>query len=457
MNDLTSGPIVRLLLQMAVPIMVGMLVQTLYFIVDLYFVAKLGDQAIAGVSSAGNIMFITFALTQSLGVGTVALIAQAVGRRDQADANLVFNQSLVLAAVLAVLTLSLGYGFAGAYMNSLGADAGTRAAGLTYLYWYLPSLALQFAITVMASALRGTGIVKPTMVVQMLTVVLNIILAPVLIAGWGTGHPLGVAGAALATLIAVTAGTALLTVYFVRLETYVGFHHEQWQPQVAVLKRMLTIGLPAGGEFALMFLVTSSVYWIIRDFGAAAQAGFGVGSRVIQAIFMPAMAIAFAASPIVGQNFGAGHAARVRETLRIALIMSSILMLSLTLFTQIRPHWLIAVFTNDEKVLQFGTTYLRMLSWNFIATGIIFTCSSVFQALGNTVPALVSSVSRLLLFVLPALWLSGQPGFHIEQVWYVSVASVALQAVISFWLIHRELDRKLTRLPPKSNAAASAA
>ena len=458
MKDLTHGSIARLIFQMALPIMVGMLVQTLYFMVDLYFVARLGDQAIAGVGSAGNVMFIVLALTQMLGVGTVALISHAVGRKDQQDANLVFNQSLVLSAACAVLTLLLGYFFSGAYMHALSADAGTIADGLTYLRWFLPALSLQFALTVMGSALRGTGIVKPTMIVQMLTVVLNIILAPILIAGWGSGHPMGIAGAGLASLISVAGGTLLLAVYFFRLETYVGFHREQWQPQFAVWKRMLVIGLPAGGEFLLMFLMTSAIYWIIRDFGAVAQAGFGVGFRVMQAIFMPAMAIAFAASPIAGQNFGARDAARVRETLRIALIMSCAFMLLLTLLAQIQPHRLVAIFAGDPKVIEFGGTYLRMLSWNFVASGIIFTCSAMFQALGNTVPALLSSASRLLLFVLPALWLSAQPGFHVEQVWYASVVSTAVQALLSIWLMRRELHRKLAGFgaAPAGPAASTA-
>jgi putative MATE family efflux protein len=298
----------------------------------------------------------------------------------------------------------------------------------------------------MGSALRGTGIVKPTMVVQMLTVVLNIVLAPVLIAGWGTGRPLGVSGAALASLISIAAGTAVLAIYFIRLETYVRFHRDEWRPRFEVWRRMLAIGLPAGAEFLLMFVVSASVYWIIRDFGSAAQAGFGIGSRIMQAIFLPAMAIAFAVSPIAGQNYGAGHGARVRETLRVALMMSSVLMLALTLFAQIRPQWLIAGFTSDEQVLDFGTTYLRMLSWNFVATGIVFACSSLFQALGNTVPSLLSTLSRVLLFVLPAVWLSHQPGFHIEQVWILSVISVTLQAVISYLLVRRELRIRLTGL-----------
>jgi len=210
MKDLTQGPIFRQLIAMAAPIAAGMLLQTLYYVVDLYFVAQLGDAALAGVGAAGTAMFVVFALTQMLGVGTVALMSHAVGRKDRADANHVFNQSVALSALCAAITLGGGYGLSAPYMRWVGADAATAAAGVTYLVWFTPGLALQFALVAMGSALRGTGIVQPTMIVQALTVVLNIVLAPVLIAGWGTGHPLGVAGAALASTISIAAGVALI-------------------------------------------------------------------------------------------------------------------------------------------------------------------------------------------------------------------------------------------------------
>src|SRR5882672_1957268 len=158
MKDLTQGPITRLLVAMAVPIAIGMLFQTLYFIVDLYFVARLGDAAIAGVSSAGTAGFVIMALTQMLGVGTVALVSHAAGRKDQPEANLIFNQSVLMSAILGVATLVAGYALTSMYVHSLVTDAAAAAAGMSYLYWYLPGLALQFALVAMGSALRGTGI-----------------------------------------------------------------------------------------------------------------------------------------------------------------------------------------------------------------------------------------------------------------------------------------------------------
>ncbi len=339
------------------------------------------------------------ALTQMLGVGTVALVSHAAGRKDQAEANLVFNQSVVLSALCGVLTLLAGFLGGGPFVRAMAADPATAAAGVAYLHAYTPGLALQFALIALASALRGTGIVKPTMMVQMLTVILNIVLAPVLIAGWGTHHPLGTAGAGLATTIAIAFGVVLLWIYFARLEHYVGLHPRLWRPQLGVIRRILNVGLPAGGEFFMMFLIIGVIYLVIRAFGPAAQAGFGVGGRVMQALFLPVMAIAFAASPVAGQNFGARQFARVRATFRTAALLSSVLMLGVTLVCQVRPEFFIEIFSRQPDVVAVGALYLRIISWNFVATGLIFTCSGMFQALGNTWPSLLSSASRLLTFV----------------------------------------------------------
>jgi len=446
-KDLTQGSIFRLLTAMTLPIAAGMVFQTLYFLVDLYFVAGLGDTAIAGVSAAGAIPFVVLALTQVLGVGTVALVAHAAGRKDQAEANKVFNQSVLLSALCGVLTLLAAYLGTGWYMNAVAADAPAAAAGATYLYWYGPGLALQFAVVAMSSALRGTGLVQPGVLAQMLTVILNIVFAPVLIAGWGTHLPLGVAGAGLASTLAIACGVVFLWIYFVRFERYVALHPSQWRPQRATLKRILAIGLPAGGEFFMMFLIMVVIYWTIRHFGAAAQAGFGIGYRVMQTFFLPVLAIAFAAAPLAGQNFGAGRADRVKQTFYAASVLSSVCMLLATLLCQWRPDLLVRVFTRDADVIAAGSLYLRIATWNAVASGLAFCCSSLFQAMGNTWPALLSSASRLVTFVLPAVLLVLlQPAFELRHLWYLSVFSVSLQAIASLALLQRELRLRLPAL-----------
>ena len=446
MRDLTQGSIVSHILNMAPPIVAGMITIMICQLVDLYFVQELGDAAIAGVAAAGNLVFLLSGALQVLGVGTVSLIAHAVGRKDQVDANMVFNQAFGLAVACGLLTWVAGSVFAGLYMRMVAADDATVTAGTTYMLWFMPALALQFASRVMGAALSGTGIVRPGMIVQALAVTINIVLAPVLIAGWGTGYALGVAGAGLASSIAVLMGVLMMWIYFRRLERYVGFAPAQIRPQFRQWKRILDVGLPAGGEFAIIFLWMGVIYYALRDFGAAAQAGFGIGTRVLGLIQMPVLAIALAAGPIAGQNFGAGNAARVRETFTRAAMIVTVVMIAFTIMSRWQPGLLLGGFASDPETLAVAILFLQMISLNLVAMGLNFVSASMFQGLGNTKPVLISSGVRLVTYSVPVLWLSARPGFRIEYAWYISNFTTALQAALSLWLLHLEFRKRLTPL-----------
>jgi putative MATE family efflux protein len=454
-QDLTQGSISRHLINMALFIGMGMVFQTLYLLVDLYFVSGVGKQAIAGVSTAGTLYMLIMGAAQLVAVGALSLIAQATGRKDEAEADLVFNQAMLFSAICAGLVLILGYLFAGPLMRGFAADAKTAEQGRTYLAALLPALAATFLAAAMGSGLRATGVVRPIMIVQSLTVLLNVVLAPVLIAGWGTGRPLGVLGAGLATSIAAVVGFGAITLVFPRVQHFLRIRPSTWTPRLGVWRRIVMIGLPAAGEFALIFVTSSVVYVLIRSFGPAAQAGFGIGGRVMQAILLPAMAVAAAVAPIAGQNYGAKRYDRVRETFRQAAIIGSVIMLSLTALCAISPQALTILFTRDPAVTAVATGYLRIVTLNFLALGLVFCCSGMFQALGDTRPALVSSASRLLTFVVPAVFIAQRGGARLETFWYLSAASVALQAVFSFLLLRRQFRIKLARPTSVESAAAA--
>src|SRR5437868_1496773 len=181
----------------------------------------------------------------------------------------------------------------------------------------------------------------------------------------------------------------------------------------------------------------------------------------MQSMFLPVMAIAFAVAPVAGQNFGARNARRVRQTFYSAATISAVLMFILSLVCQLWGPALIRLFSHDPAVISFGTEYLRIISWNFVAAGLAFTASSMFQGMGNTLPSLASSASRIALFALPALALSMRPEFHIRQVWYLSLASVYLQAGMALLFLGREFRKRLAfadapYVTPVKEAAASA-
>lgn len=443
MKDLTQGSVTKHLLHMSAFMAVSMVVQTLYLLADLYWVGRLGKEAIAAVAVAGNLTMIVLALTQMLGVGTTTLISHAAGQKDQPRAELVFNQSFVMSILVAIGLGVVGFLLMDVYCNSLSADAITATLAKSYLLWFIPALLLQFPLVALGLALRATGIIKPTVGLQVLSVVLNIVLAPFLIFGVGPFPKLGVTGAALASFIAILVADVLMVIYFERKYRYLRFRFAQMRPQLKIWSKMLHIGVPAGTEFVLLFVYILIVYAIIRNFGPAAQAGFGVGARVMQALFLPVVALAFAVSPVVGQNFGGRRADRVRQSVYSAIAIATAMMFVLALLAFFASSTLILPFSRDPHVIAFGGEYLRIVALNFVAAGIVFTSSSIFQGLGNTWPPLLSSATRLFLFVLPALLVAHTPGFEIRHIWYLSVASQLIQACINLLLLRRELRRKL--------------
>src|SRR5207302_10959744 len=434
MKDLTQGSVTKHLLHMSAFMAVSMVVQTLYLLADLFWVGRLGKEAIAAVGVAGNLTMLVLALTQMLGVGTTALISQAAGRKDQPHAELVFNQSCAMSIWIAVALGAAGFFSMDAYANSLSADPVTAGLAKAYLVWFLPAMLLQFPLVSMGSALRATGIFQAPVIFQVVSVILNIVLAPFLMFGIGPWPKLGVTGAALATFISILVADLLIIWYFEKKYRYLRFRFPLWRAQMKIWSAMLRIGVPAGAEFVLLFVYILIVYWIIRNFGPAAQAGFGVGARLMQALFLPVVALSFAVSPVVGQNFGGRHGDRVRQSIYSAIGLGSLMMLFLTLGAQFSSSTMIRVFSKDPAVMAFGSEYLRIVSINFIAAGIAFTTSSAFQGIGNTLPPLISSMTRLVLFALPATLLSFHPGFQIRHVWYLSVGSIIFQACCNLLL-----------------------
>jgi putative MATE family efflux protein len=441
-EDLTTGSISRHLLKTTGFMLVTMVFQTLYFLVDLYWVGRLGKEAIAGVSVAGNLTFVVLAITQMLAVGTTTLISHAAGRKDRDHAQKVLNQSLLLAVAIGVVFLIVVTASREAYVNSVSADRASAQNASDYLSWFVPAMALQFPMVVMGAALRGTGNFKPGMVVQTATVIMNILLAPALMFGWITGDRMGVAGAGLASLIAIVAGTIWLAFYFWPAAAYLKFHAE-FRPRLGMWSQILKIGMPAGVEFALIGVYMFIVYTVSRPFGAGAQAGFGIGQRIIQAGFMPVVALGFAVAPVAGQNFGARHPHRVRETFRHAAAMGAGGMLLFTIACNVFPAPMIGFFSSDAGVITVGVEYLRIVSWSLAASGIIYVNGSMFQAMGNTIPPLAASFMRILVVAIPAVLLARLPAFELRWIWYLSVLATVLQLALNLLLLRREFQARL--------------
>jgi putative MATE family efflux protein len=443
MQDLTTGSITRHLLKTTSYMLVMMVFQTLYFLIDLYWVGRLGTEAVAGVGIAGNLSFIVLAISQMLGVGTTTVVAHACGRKDRDDAQHLFNQSQALSCVAGALFLVVAMLGRMPYARAMGADPETTTQAAQYLKWFIPAMALQFPFSSMGAALRGTGNFKPGMVVATATVLINMALAPFLIFGWVTGRAYGVAGAAMSTLVSIVIGIVWMATYFTSKEAFLHFSFSHWRPHFGQWKRMLSIGLPAGFEFGMMALYQFIVYTVARPFGAASQAGFGIGMRVIQAGFMPVVALGFSVSPVAGQNFGARLGERVTATFKDGARLAVAWQIFFIVLVQFAAAGMVRVFSKDPAVVAVGDEYLRVISWSFIASGLIFVSSSMFQAMGNTLPSLIASGARMVVLTIPVFLLARLSTFQLHWVWYLSLATAYFQLGLVLLLLRREFARRL--------------
>jgi putative MATE family efflux protein len=269
------------------------------------------------------------------------------------------------------------------------------------------------------------------------------VTAPFLIFGWGPFPEMGVSGAAVATFIAVAVGVVWISFYFLDAKAYLRFHFGQWTPQFRVWWDMLKIGLPAGAEFALMGLYMAVVYAITKPFGAPAQGGFTIGLRVIQSVFLPIVALGFSVAPVAGQNFAARKGDRVRAAFKTGAWMAAVYMLLVGIAMYLGAEAVMRIFTKDAEAIAVGVEYLHIVVVTFVPSGITFVSSSMFQALGNTIPPLATSTLRIVIAAIPAVFLARLPGFHLSWIWYLGAVATLLQMTLNLILLQRELGLKL--------------
>jgi len=439
LHDMTRGSVRGHVVRMTLFMLAGFVIQTLYSLIDIYWVGRLGKAAVAAVALSTNLMFVSLALTQSLSVGCVALVSQAAGRKDESEVQRLFNQAQSLSLFAGALFLAVSLATMRTYAERLSGDAETALLAREFLVWFIPALGLQFTMIALASALRGIGNMKPGLVAQLASVLGNMALAPFLIFGWGTGRPLGVTGAALATFIATLGAVIGLSLYLARAGTYLRLRLSLLRPDLGTWRKMVGIGLPSGAEFLLMSVTMGFVYVVVKPFGSHAQAGYGIGSRVFQARIMPAVAMSFGVAAVAGQNFGSGHHDRVRAVFREAGKLIAVLMIAFTVLCQFAATKFVRPFSGDPLVLDVAADYVRVVSFVYVASGLVLVCAGVFQGVGNTVPSLIASAVRVVAFVGSVLLLSHRAGFTLREIWIASVATVVVQVALAVWLLRVQL------------------
>jgi putative MATE family efflux protein len=432
--DLTRGSIFTTLVKLAVPVTVSMVLFTVYLLVDLYFVGRLGPDAVAALSISSNAFFIHLGFSTILGTGGMALIAQAFGRREYDHAARVFKQSLLMALVIGTIEAVTGFLLAPVYIEFFGGTGKSLQWGIEYFQIFSISFLFMLLLYVIGNCFRGMGDTKTPMMIMLQANILNMVLDPILIFGWLGLPALGVRGAAIASLISHIYGLGIYGYLIFIRGTHISIKG-RWRFDPQIIKQSLLIGVPAGMNHFLLAANLLITYRVISAHGTAALASIGIGFRILQSIYIPVIAVASAMAAIVGQNVGARNFSRIIGTLGRAWLVCMIFMIGCTAICLLVPKFLIGIFSNDPDVMYFGVVYLRIFSIGFVMVGTIMVASSAFQGLGKTYPSLVGAVVDNALFAGLVFTLPVYFSWGIQAVWWIKLATAAVETVVvAVWL-----------------------
>ncbi len=432
--NLTSGAISTQLFRLTMPILFGMLLFTLYLMTDLYFVGQLGPDAVAALSISSNVFFVHLGLSFIIGTGAMALVAQAFGAGNIVQAGKVFKQSLMLSLMAGCIAAAAGVLFAEPYIRFFGGRGMAFTWGVEYFRVYSISLLFLLLLHVFGACYRGMGDTKTTLKIMLQSILLNIVLDPILIFGL-MGFPcFGVKGAALASLISQVYGV-LIYGYLV----FVKKQHIQLKGplrfECQIIKKSLLIGLPSGLTYFLMTANLLITYRVVSPYGTEALAALGIGFRIVQAIYLPSVAIAEAMAAMVGQNYGAQNYDRIMASFWTGWRISCLLMLTGTAICWMFPGFLIHIFTQDATAVYYGVMYLKIVSLANAAVGTILVVSAVFQGIGKTYPTLIGALIDNAFFVIAVFTLPAIFNWGISSVWWIKLSTALIEMLIcAAWL-----------------------
>jgi putative MATE family efflux protein len=409
-RDLTSGSIPRWLLVLGLPTFGSFVMQSAYFLVDLYFVGGLGAASIAGLGISLNTFFIILAVGQTIGIGGLALISQTYGRGERAQVPMIFQQVFWLTLVGGLTMWGVMWLLARPYIGLFTGDAAVFREGVAFFQWYVGAFFTQVFIMTCGMCWRAVGDFLTPMRLMLLSLLLNMALDPLLIYGWGPVPGLGIAGAGMATLLAQGVAVAVyLWLIFRSPRNRLLVVRAPLLVDPAMMRRLLTIGFPAGIRDVMFAGALMLVYYFVQPFGPQASAAVGVGFRIIQTGVMPAVAVGAAVASMVGQNYGAGHHDRAKAAMLWGAGAGLGLLGAEYLALLAAPQFWVSLFTEAPGVLNLGALYLVIGGLILPTSGINIVVIFAAQGLGRTGQTLAAQTVRLSALALllwgSSLWL----------------------------------------------------
>ncbi|GAE24498.1 multi antimicrobial extrusion protein [Halalkalibacter wakoensis JCM 9140] len=396
---LGTEPIPKLLKSLSIPAMIGMFVMALYNVVDTIFISYgVGIDAVAGVTVAFPIMMIMMAVSAAMGIGGASVISRRLGERKEEEANHVFGNIISVILIISVLGIISSFTILEPILRLFGATPEILGYAFDYMFpILLGTFFFSFAFAT-NNIVRSEGNARFAMMTMIIPAVINIILDPIFIFGLN----MGVRGAAIATVISQASVTLIILHYFLTGKSTLQLRLVDLKLKLTILKEVIAVGLPAFAQQAAGSVMMIAINTMLIRFGGDMHVGiFGIIQRIIMFTVMPMMGVMQGMQPIVGYNYGARNFERLRETVILGLKVTVFLSFLIFALVMAVPHWLMMIFTSDPEVIQAGSEYLRiMFSAVFLIGGQVIG-SGLYQALGKPKQALILSLSRQLIFLIP--------------------------------------------------------
>ena len=435
-NRMGTEPIPSLLFSMAIPMMLSMMVQALYNVVDSIFVAKLSEDALTAVSLGFPMQNLTIAFATGLGVGINALLSRSLGEKNQRMVDESARQGFFLQMCAALLFVLVGLFGSGMFIRSQTDNAAIVADGITYLRICIGIFPFCFMSIFFERMLQATGKTKLSMVAQMTGAVVNIIFDPIMIFGLLGFPAMGVAGAAAATVFGQFCGAMVALFLHLKYNKEIHLSFKNFRPNGHVISTILGVGVPSIIMASIGSVMTYSMNRILNGFTSTAVAVFGVYFKLQSFIFMPVFGLNNAIVPIIAYNYGARHPDRMKKTIKLAVTVAMSIMFCGFLLMQFIPHVFLGFFDASADMLAIGVPALRTISISFLAAGACIIIGSTFQALGKGIYSMCVSISRQLVVLVPVAWLLSKTG-NLNAVWWsFPIAEIMGVAVTAFFFLH---------------------
>lgn len=435
-NKMGTMPVNKLLISMSLPMIISMLVQAMYNIVDSVFVAQISENALTAVSLAFPLQNLMIAFTGGTAVGVNALLSRSLGEKNQDHVNQTAVNSVFIFLVTAVIFMIAGLTLSNLFFNVQTTNTEIVNAGTQYSMIVVGCSIGLFCQFLFERLLQATGRTLFTMVTQGLGAIINIILDPIFIFGLCGFPKMGVAGAALATITGQIIACLLALFFNLKFNHDIHFKFKRFRPNAHIVKQIYSVGIPSIIMQSIGSVMTFGMNTILITFSTTATAVFGVYFKLQSFVFMPVFGLNNGMIPIIAYNLGAKQKKRMFDTIKLAMIYATGMMIIGVIFFETIPQTLLGFFNASEAMIKIGTPALRIIAIHFIFAGFSIVCSATFQAVGKGTYSLLTSLIRQLLVLLPCAYVLSLTG-NLDLIWLCFPIAEIFSAVTSFILMKR--------------------